>query len=986
MGALDELLARWRENPDSGTTLALCTYLGTSAHEELIREVGQTAEAWHKDDAGVMLAVGRMYLDALLLQEAQGALVAAGRLDQTSPAPYRYLGEVLLRRGDAARAEKVLARALQMGAVESDTRMWHDRSTVYVALQARMGMRAVADEIARTLPKRNSIPPPTMTAHEAEELASRGRPKRAGPKLVPSVPPPPKFASQPAPRLVSTPAPPLPSYRSDVTSDHDAPTGRFNVGVAQSRTRARDAQPILGSPASSRAAVAEALPPPAPVARERYPAPLPVPSPVPSPPPRMPSPPPPLPASAFRSGPAYAPDAAPPAPFGRAVSPPPPPRSAPPSPRPAPRSAPPALPGAMPPAARVPVFGQDDSPTPAAETILDHLARVGVFERNGGARPAWSAPERVKQRGAWLFVAATVLAIGGGVGAFRYVHGVRAQRMDTARRIEADVAKLLETAKVDDLAKTDAKLSEVFELDSRSQTAAVLWLRNRVLSALMLPGEPRGIESALARCKTLDVDESKTAFGKLASFLAEGDLAGAAAIMPKWDEKAKGDPFYHLAAAAMLERAGDVRAVGQYQQAFELDPDLLVARVFHAELVTLELGIGAGKSLIADVTTRLGDGPVSRALRGLSWAVDPDAGELPEDAKVAESDGTKLPTQLLAIPYVVDARVATREGRSADALAALDKALRVTATPAMATGIGQLAIDLGDEALARQATLRALSYSALYPRARSLAARVALLGAHIDEAKHAIQELDAKSPEVAVVRAAAAYESLDLSELESAVQAMGATDITARALSQGPAMALGRRYPDAKAIEQMAVPQVPWGDLVAVDAALDTGKMDLAQKIAARWGTRSSVPTYALRLARLLRYQGKTDDGVKASADAMVPGGVTPRVLVERFDTLLAAKDFQGARDLLAQYPIVLGPMTELLKVSLDAADNKLARAKAAVARLEPPPEGSPVLYDLIAARAFAAAGDLRAKAIVMRLLRSAPHNPDVVELHTLVH
>ncbi len=974
MGALDELLARWRENPDSGTTLALCTYLGTSAREDLIREVGSTAEAWHKDDPGVMLAVGRMYLDASLLQEAQGALVAAGKLDQTSAAPYRYLGEVLLRRGDAARAEKVLARALQMGAVEADTRMWHDRSTVYVALQSRMGMRAVADEIARTLPKRNSIPPPTLSASEAEALASRDRrgPVRAAPKLVPSVPPPPKLVSQPAPRLVSTPPPPLPSYRTDVTSDHDVPTGRFNAGA--SRARARDAQPMLGGPASSRAAVAEALPPPAPapVARERFPAPLPVPSPVPAPPPRAPSPLPPPPIAPLpRSGPAFAPE---PSPRSAPSSRPPAPHS------PVPRSAPPALPRSAPPAARVSVPGQDDSAAPAAETILDHLARVGVFERGGGAPPAWTAPERVRQRGSWVFVVATVMAVGGGFGAFRYVQGVRAARMDTARRIEAEVGKLLETAKVDDLTKTDAKLSEAFDLDSRSQTAALLWLQNRVLTALMLPGEPRGIESALARCKTLDVDESKTAFGKLASFLAEGDLAGAAAIMPKWDEKAKGDPFYHLAAAAMLERAGDVRAVGQYQQAFELDPELLVARVFHAELVTLELGIGAGKPLIADVTARLGDGPVARALRGLAWAVDADAGDLPDDAKVAEADRTKLPTQLLAIPYVVDARVAARADRTADALAALDKALRVTATPAMATGIGQLAIDLGDEALARQATLRALSYSALYPRARSLAARVALLGAHIDEAKHAIQELDAKSPEVAVVRAAAAYESLDLSELESAVQAMGATEAAARALSQGPNIALGRKYPDAKSIEQIAVPQVPWGDLVAVDAALDTGKMDLAEKIAARWGTRASVPTYALRMARLLRYQGKLDDAVKASADAMVPGGVTPRALVERFDTLLAAKDIQGARDLLAQYPIVLGPMTELLKVSLDAADNKAARAKVAVARLEPPPEGSPVLFELIAARAFVAAGDARAKPLVIRLLHAAPRNPDVLE------
>ena len=72
--------------------------------------------------------------------------------------------------------------------------------------------------------------------------------------------------------------------------------------------------------------------------------------------------------------------------------------------------------------------------------------------------------------------------------------------------------------------------------------------------------------------------------------------------------------------------------------------------------------------------------------------------------------------------------------------------------------------------------------------------------------------------------------------------------------------------------------------------------------------------------------------------------------------------------------------MTEFLKASLDAADNKAARAKVAVARLEPLPDGSPVLFDLIAARAFVATGDARAKPLVLRLLREGPKNPDVLE------
>jgi len=215
---------------------------------------------------------------------------------------------------------------------------------------------------------------------------------------------------------------------------------------------------------------------------------------------------------------------------------------------------------------------------------------------------------------------------------------------------------------------------------------------------------------------------------------------------------------------------------------------------------------------------------------------------------------------------------------------------------------------------------------------------------------------------------------------------MGAPDGAGRALSAGLGIALGRRYPDAKSLEAMATPSVPWGDLIAVDAALDTGRLDLAQKITARWATRATVPTYALRLSRLLRYQGKAEEAAKASFDAMVAGGVTPRVLIERFEALLGSKDVQGARDLLAQYPIVLGPMTELLKVTLDSADNKAARAKVALARIEPPPEGSPVLFDFIAAQAFVAAGDARGKPLLARLVHENPKNPDVVQVIVASH
>src|SRR5690606_19846794 len=101
MSALDELLNRWRKSPEAGATIALCSHLGTSHRSDLIAEVGALAQQHHAHDSGVMLAVGRMYLDVGMLPEAQTALVQAGRADAQNGMPFRFLGEVLLRRGDA---------------------------------------------------------------------------------------------------------------------------------------------------------------------------------------------------------------------------------------------------------------------------------------------------------------------------------------------------------------------------------------------------------------------------------------------------------------------------------------------------------------------------------------------------------------------------------------------------------------------------------------------------------------------------------------------------------------------------------------------------------------------------------------------------------------------------------------------------------------------------------------------------------------------
>ena len=151
-GSIDALAAHWRSRPDARVTIALCEALRSTPDVTLVEEVGSRAARDYAADAAVLLATARMYLAAQRLGDAQTVLVAAGKAAPRDPQVYRFLGEVLLRRGDADRAMRVLERAVHFGAADPETRLWSDRAKVFKSMQATSGMRAVANEVQRTDP------------------------------------------------------------------------------------------------------------------------------------------------------------------------------------------------------------------------------------------------------------------------------------------------------------------------------------------------------------------------------------------------------------------------------------------------------------------------------------------------------------------------------------------------------------------------------------------------------------------------------------------------------------------------------------------------------------------------------------------------------------------------------------------------------------------------------------------------------------------
>ncbi|MCC6215741.1 MAG: hypothetical protein IT376_12825 [Polyangiaceae bacterium] len=908
MGALDELLQRWRANPDADATVAIAAVIGTAGNEEMVREVGACAETWHFTDPGVMLAAGRMYLEAQLLPEAQAALVAAGKAAPSDGRVFRFLGEVLLRRGDAVRADKVLAKAITLGQTDAATRLWHDRSTVYSALQKRVGPAAVAAEVQRSLPKTPSVlpgPVPPMDSWPGGDEAPTNPKGHAVP--IPRAPNPPMLAPVP------------PAYGA----------------------------PIARAPAPT----VPVAPPTAPVIRalEPTPPPLPVAPPV----------------STASPG-AFVTHAASPLTGAPAV---PPPLHA------------PAAVGGLPAAVRLPegaLRGFDAPAQPSAEEVLDALARVGVYEPGGGAPPAWERAPRARSRGGWVLLGAIVLAVGGAGGGFAYATHMKAKRAAEAKALEAEVATLLASARPEDLATSDTKLAAAFELDSRSREAARLWLDNRVISALVLRGEARGLDAAYHRARSLEIPEAEVVHGKVASFLAEGDLAGAAALLQKWDAQAGRIALYQVVAGAALERAGDTRALERYEAATRLDERMVLPRLLLAQLALLELGPERARPLVEDARKVAGDTPAVRVLAGLAWALDPEhPPEPPEGALPPPDVQAKLPAPLAATPHYVAAARALYGDSREELEGAISRGIEASSTPPMATRFGLLAVQAGDEQLARRAALRALQLSALYARARVLAARVALLGGRLDEARKAIEELD-PSPDIAVVRAVLAYEALDPAGMATALEPLGPqphSDLSA--LVAGPRMLRGEAYPDTATLERLASPGAPWGEPVAIDAALDQGQLDVADRIVGDWARPAARPSYALRAARLRRYQGKTAEAVSLSAAAL-EGTATKGALVERVYALLAADQAKSAGELVARHPSLLGPLTAWLEVLVLASSAKVADANVKCAQQELPPEGAPVVLRVLAARALAAAGDRRAKAYVQALSKAFPKHPDL--------
>ncbi|MBK7580992.1 MAG: hypothetical protein IPI67_12365 [Myxococcales bacterium] len=133
-------------------------------------------------------------------------------------------------------------------------------------------------------------------------------------------------------------------------------------------------------------------------------------------------------------------------------------------------------------------------------------------------------------------------------------------------------------------------------------------------------------------------------------------------------------------------------------------------------------------------------------------------------------------------------------------------------------------------------------------------------------------------------------------------------------------------------------------------------------------------------MSKLRRYQDKIDDANTFSAIAAERGSTTVSVLVERVWVLMAKNQPAPARDLIAKYPSLLGPLGGWLKMYVDAKGGRAPEARSKASHLDPPPEEAPLLLKVVAARALAVTKDRRAKGYVALLQKKHKKHPELLK------
>ncbi|MBX3273830.1 MAG: tetratricopeptide repeat protein [Sandaracinaceae bacterium] len=160
---LDTRLLRYRSRGGEENPIPLVEDLLAAGRTPEAQEVVARAIKDRPEDGDLLLLDGRARFAAGDLLGAQASLLKSARVLPSSKGPFRWLGEVLLKRGDPARAAKVLERALALDPSDRAVQLLLDR-----AKRLERVSDAAGDEAP---PPKPEPPPPRAAAVAAPPVA-----------------------------------------------------------------------------------------------------------------------------------------------------------------------------------------------------------------------------------------------------------------------------------------------------------------------------------------------------------------------------------------------------------------------------------------------------------------------------------------------------------------------------------------------------------------------------------------------------------------------------------------------------------------------------------------------------------------------------------------------------------------------------------------------------------------------------------------------
>ena len=625
-----------------------------------------------------------------------------------------------------------------------------------------------------------------------------------------------------------------------------------------------------------------------------------------------------------------------------------------------------------------------DTATMADPRVLfARFAQLGLASSNPAETLGWQRASRSFATGAWVLASAALVSALLLLGAYGMIEQIQSSRVKRAVDLSAAIERKHASGRIEDVRAAELDVARLFELDVRRTQTTELWLENRALAVLLLPDRPAGMSDALRRVEFQGLSPVSEALGRLVQRFEARDVSGAQELIPQFDGFAGGSARYQFAAAVVLEHAGDPGAIDRYRRTIDVDPDFAPAHVLLARLALLERGASPGRSATPALGFGLDEHPIGQCLRRLYWALDPTREHDPPTGELRDDQLALLPRPLQPVPHLVEAVQAIGRQERERAAEQLEMGLRLAETPAAIARFGLVALQAGDLRLARRAAIRVHAIAPEYPLLSVLAARIALLQGHLDEAEGVVAAVDASRRQLAIAHAVVSYEMADDRGVAIASRALGSAvreDPDLAAVALFASVLRGRDYPEADRLQDLAVPAVLWGELLAVDNALDSGKLDLARALVRSWGpARQALAPFAVRVARLARYAGEPKRAMGLALLALREADPTPRALVEAIVAQLELDRVEAARNLLDTHASLLGAHHRWLDVLIIAQERSAANARVRSSRLPLPRADAPLAVWVLAARAFVAGGDARGRETVERLLADHPGHPELV-------